>query len=208
MAVGKEIPRTEAQAGFDPLSSPDRFQSISGGRRKLGAPVASIKWNWPADRKDQFQAFDDWHDIAMQILHRANAGFRLMAVYKKVIRWKEGCIWSSDDELARDAGHCYWKTISREVALHRSLGIITVEHGWRVCAGKRLRTRIIRPSIPTALDPEIVIRDLKSLPFEPVTRGPYETEPHTVTRGPNHTVTRGPITIDTIEEGASRNASA
>ncbi|THK35627.1 hypothetical protein EHS39_23655 [Ensifer sp. MPMI2T] len=140
----------------------------------------------------------------MQIIHRARKSFRLMAVYKKVIRWNEGCIWDSDEELAAEAGRCDKKTMSREVAMHRKLGIIALEHGWRKVDGKMLRTRIIRLAIPLNLPPEIVIRDLRCLPNHMDTRGPSGDCNHMDTRGPNHVDTRGPITIEAIEEGACR----
>lgn len=195
--------------GFDPARSEMDFNDISGGKRKIAVveSVQCIRWDWPSERKDQRQAFDDWHDIAMQILHRAKASFRLMAVYRRAFWWKQGCIWSSDEELARDAGNCNWKTISREVAMHKRLGIISVEKGWRVVGGLRLRTREIRLAIPLYLGPEIVVRDVKSLPVHTDTHGPYGNISHTDTRGPYHTDTRGPITLDTHERGASSNVS-
>lgn len=189
--------------GFDPKVSGSK--SWTGKRRAVEPAIEVVLWRWPAERKDQYRAFDDWHDIAMQLIHRAGASFRLMAVYKKVIRWREGCIWNSDEELALEAGRCGWKTISREIGVHRDLGIIAIERGWRVAHGNRLRTRTIRLSVPTALDPEIVVRDIH--PYT-VNSGPSEKGAHTVNSGPNHTVNSGPITIDTIERGASRNDPA
>lgn len=203
------VNQTQLAAGtarsFDPRGHAPQRLERSGKRRQVTVAASSVPWRWPLERKDQYEAFDDWHDIAMQIIHRAGASFRLMAVYKKVIRWKEGCIWSSDEELALEAGRCGWKTISREIGIHRNLGIIHIEHGWRVYQGKRLRTRTIRLAIPETLDPEIIVRDLH---HHTVNSGPSRQAVHTVSSGPNHTVHSGPITIATIEEGASRDVSA
>jgi hypothetical protein len=143
----------------------------SGRRKTIEKAVAVIPWRWPEQGgKAQYDAFDNWHDVAMQIVHRARASFRLMAVYKRVIRWKSGEIWSSDAELASMAGRCNWKTISREIALHRKLGIILVTHGSREANGRKLKTRTIRLAVPTVIDPAIVARDRAD---------------HTVTRGPS-----------------------
>ncbi|GLR60282.1 hypothetical protein [Rhizobium indigoferae] len=191
--------------GFDPKLSRESGPEWSGKRRSIEPAGQVLLWRWPVDRKAQYRAFDDWHDIAMQIIHRAGANFRLMAVYKKVIRWKEGCIWTSDEELALAAGRCGLKTISREIGVHRDLGIISLEHGWRVVHGNRLRTRTIRLSVPAVLDPEVIVRDLHA---HTVHSGPSEESAHPVSSGPNHMVHCGPITIDTTERGASRNVSA
>ena len=198
------LPSYREPAIFDPIEDDASVRS-TGQRRQIARVNEVLLWRWPLDRKAQFQAFDDWHDIAMQIAHRAGIGFRLLAVYRKVIRWNEGCVWKSDKELALEAGRCNWKTISREVADHRALGIIHVDHGWRLVDGNRLRTRVIRPAVPAVFDPEIVVRDLAS---KTVNSGPHEMPVHTVNSGPSHTVNSGPITIDTNEEGASSNVSA
>ncbi|NKM87467.1 hypothetical protein GFL54_24840 [Rhizobium laguerreae] len=203
--TGQIIPSIGPLGSFDPKHGGESQQLWSGRRRSVQPAVEVLLWRWPIDRKAQYRAFDDWHDVAMQIIHRAGAGFRLMAVYKKVIRWKEGCIWNSDEELAIEAGRCGWKTISREIGVHRDLGIISLEHGWRLANGNRLRTRTIRLSIPAVLEPEIIVRDLHT---HTVNSGPSGEIVHTVHSGPNHTVHSGPITIDTIEEGASPNVSA
>jgi hypothetical protein len=196
-----------ATTGFDPLSERPSDAEWTGRRRKGKTPAQAIPWLWPTTRALQLKAFDDWHDVAMQIVHLAGAGFRLMAVYEKVIRWNEGCIWQSDEDLAQSAGRCSWKTISREVALHRSLGIIVVEKGWRKDGHRIVRTRTIRPAVPINLPPEVHVRDLTYSPNHTDTRGPYRKAVDTDTRGPNHTDTRGPITLDTREEGASSNVS-
>lgn len=199
----------EPSEGFDPLHKQEAEEAPAWlGLRKSRSndlAVRSVYLEWPEERRAQFKLFDSWHDIAMQAVHLAGGSFRTMAVYRAVIHWKVGMIWSSDAELALLAGRCSEKAISREIAFHRSIGIIAVERGWRVYAGKRLRTRTIRLAVPEPMDPRIIIRDL---PSHTDTRGPDEDAVHTDTRGPKHTDTRGLITIDTNEEGASRNVSA
>ncbi|MBX5034237.1 hypothetical protein [Rhizobium lentis] len=190
---------------FDPAIDDRDAAPRSGVRRTVEPAAGVLPWLWPTERKAQYRAFDDWHDVAMQIVHRAGAGFRLMAVYKKVMRWNEGCIWNSDAELALEAGRCSWKTISREIRLHRALGIIAIELGWRVVHGKRWRTRTIRLAVPAVLDQEIVVRDLQG---HTDISGPHGDRIDTVHSGPNHTVHRGLITIDGIEGGAGGNVSA
>ncbi|MEY9780342.1 hypothetical protein [Sinorhizobium fredii] len=187
--------------GFDPKQSTTSTEpEWVGKRREIGTASEVIPLRWPTTREAQLKAFDAWHDIAMQIVDRAGCGFRMMAIYEKVIRWKEGCIWDSDEELASSAGKCSWKTISREIATHKKLGIILVEKGWRRVRGKPIRTRTIKLAVPDPLPPEIDIRDL---PNHTDTRGPYEEEGHPDTRGPEYPDTRGPITRETREEGAS-----
>jgi hypothetical protein len=157
------------------------------------------------ERNAQYQAFDDWFDIAAQIIHREGAGFRLLALYKLVINWKRGNIWHSDAELAKRAGRCSEKSISRDVTLHKRLGIIQVAHGARNVSGQKVKTRTIGLSVPDPLPTWI---DVGSLTTNMDTRGPDWSGGNLDTRGPDHMDTRGLITIDTIEEGASRNVTA
>ncbi|MBX5175312.1 hypothetical protein HJB77_03245 [Rhizobium lentis] len=135
----------------------------------------------------------------MQILDKQGGSFRLMATFKKVMQWKAGEIWATDEELAARSGRCTDRTISRDVATYRRHGLIMVEKGWRKVSGKFLRSRTIRLAVPAVIPPYIVLSERQD---HTDTRGLSGEAIHTDTRGPNHTDTRGRITIDTIEEGA------
>ncbi|MFB2602828.1 hypothetical protein ACE04B_12515, partial [Rhizobium phaseoli] len=84
---------------------------------------------------------------------------------------------------------------------YRRHGLIMVENGWRKVTGKFLRSRTIRLAVPAVIPPYVVLSGDED---HTDTRGLSGETIHTDTRGPNHTDTRGRITIDTIEEGASR----
>jgi hypothetical protein len=191
--------------GFDPKLLPGEEPKWLGTRRAVVSRSESIRWRWPSERTAQYQAFDDWFDIAAQIIHRDGAGFRLLAVYKLVINWKRGNLWQSDAELAKRAGRCSVKAISRDVALHKRLGIIEVDHGCRDANGQKLKTRTISLSVPSPFPTWV---DVGSLTTNMDTRGPDGSGGNLDTRGPDHMDTRGLITIGTIEEGASRDVSA
>lgn len=198
---------TEAPSaqGFDPKLEADGKPEWLGARRLAASPSESVRWYWPMERNAQYQAFDDWFDIAAQIIHHDGAGFRLLALYKLVINWKRGNIWQSDAELARRAGRCSEKSISRDVTLHKRLGIIQVAHGARNVNGQKVKTRTIGLSVPNPFPTWI---DVGSLTTNMDTRGPDGSGGYLDTRGPDHMDTRGLITIDTIEEGASSNVTA
>lgn len=170
MKIRQDDIETHVTRSFDPKEAPEDQDEWVGKRRIIDGIPETTLWRWPKNRVDRLRAFDDWHDIGMQIIHRAGASFRLMAVYRRVFRWDECCIWSSDEELAQAAGHCDWKTISREVGRHRALGIIRTEKGWRLAGNLRLRTRTIQLTVPLKLDPAIVVRDLPAIrtPVDPM----------------------------------------
>lgn len=130
-----------------------------GVRRAVEKCAGSEVVRWPSDRKLQFNAFEAWLDVAMQILDRSKKSFRLVAVYRSFLFWKTGEIHASDAQLAERAGRCSVRTISREIAAHRALGLISVEHGWRVLEGRRLRTRVIRLAFPTPTPSFVVLGD-------------------------------------------------
>lgn len=120
------------------------------GQRKRVAETNAIRFErvWPKTDEARQKQFKAWRDIAMQILNANKASFRLMCVYGDAMNWENGEVWDSDEELAHAAGRCGKKTISREVSLHRKLGIILIEHGWRDKFGKKIRTRKIKMAVP------------------------------------------------------------
>ncbi|ANL55089.1 hypothetical protein AMC82_CH03931 [Rhizobium phaseoli] len=195
--------------GFDPRRSSDpEPPEWIGKRRRPAAPMECVPWRWPtedATARQRYEAFDGWHDIAMQILDKEGGSFRLMAAYKKVMQWKAGEIWATDEELAAKSGRCSERTISRDIAAQRRLGIIIVENGWRKVGGKFLRSRTIKLGVPAVIPPYVMLSESQN---HIDTRGLPEDGNHIDTRGPNHIDTRGLITIDAIEKGASGNVSA
>jgi hypothetical protein len=209
--MSEPLPKSQSKilpaAAFDPRQHTDSSPSWLG-RRKESEKTPCILWQWPnenAGGKQRYDCFDAWHDLAMQILDNEGGSFRLMAVYKKVMQWKPGEIWSSDEELAGRAGRCSPRTISRDVAGHRRAGIILVENGWRKVHGKFLRSRTIRLAVPKTLGPSIILVDD---PNHIATRGLSENPDHIATRGPDHIATRGLITNVTTEERGSRDDTA
>lgn len=84
----------------------------------------------------------------MQILHKNNASFRLMAIMPFALSRENGEVWSSNKALAAMAGGCSERTITRDVETYVSLGIVLVEEGWRESLGKMVRTRKIKMAIP------------------------------------------------------------
>ncbi|WP_392711126.1 hypothetical protein [Rhizobium ruizarguesonis] len=190
--------------GFDPRRSDPAPPEWLGKRRSPADPVECEPWRWPtadATPRQRYQAFDDWHDIAMQILDKEGGSFRLMAAYKKVMQWKLGEIWATDEELAAKSGRCSERTISRDIAAQRRLGIIIVENGWRKAGERFLRSRTIKLGVPAAIPSYVMLSDSQN---HIDTRGLSEDGDHTDTRGPNHTDTRGLITIDAIEKGSKQ----
>jgi hypothetical protein len=201
----QDLPEAPSVQSFDPKLAARAEPEWLGVRRVVVSSSESVRWRWPMERTAQYQAFDDWFDIAAQIIHREGAGFRLLALYKLVINWKRGNIWQSDAELARRGGRCSIKAISRDVTIHKRLGIIQVAHGSRDVKGQKLKTRTIGLSVPNPFPTWI---DVGSVTTNMDTRGPDGSEGNLDTRGPDHMDTRGLITIGTIEEGASTNVTA
>jgi hypothetical protein len=134
------------------MTSKKNLDGLAGKRREI-APTEAIRFGngWPANQADRIERFRDWRYTAMQVLHRNGGPFRLMGVYDEAMSWDNGEIWASDEDIAVLAGHCGPKTISREVAAMRRLGLIIVELGWRDRFGKMVRTRKIRMAIPKTL---------------------------------------------------------
>jgi hypothetical protein len=117
--------------------------------RELQSNVRRLKW--PALQRERYELFDLWHPIAMQILHDAGESFRLLAVLRQVINWSTGEIRNSNADLALRAGNCSAKTISRDVAKYRDLGLIICAKGWRRPGSKILEKRTIKLALPSVL---------------------------------------------------------
>lgn len=87
----------------------------------------------------------------MQILHKNNASFRLIAIVPFALSRENGEIWDSNKTLAALAGGCSERTITRDVETYVSLGIVIVEEGWRESLGKMVRTRKLKLAMPLAM---------------------------------------------------------
>jgi hypothetical protein len=157
---------------------------------------------WPLAPKARFELFDAWHGVAMQILHRERASFRLMAITKIVIRWSKGIITDSNAELAERAGGCSEKTISRDVQDYIDLGILIGSLEWkRPGGGKFVTVRTLRPALPTSLPPGIVLPESVSLSLD--NSCPDLEVVSLDNSGPGGLDNSGPATIDHKKGGGS-----
>jgi hypothetical protein len=105
---------------------------------------------------------DDWRYMAAQILHENSCSFRVFSVYDRLIDWESCEISASNYEIAEEAGRCEKKTVSREIATHKRLGIITIGYETRDVSGKLARVRVIRPALPIEIPSYLHIRDTPS----------------------------------------------
>jgi hypothetical protein len=179
---------------FAPGAEAPRFEWQAGERRVVEFQDA-LPLKWPTTQRERYELFDAWHDVAMQIAHREKIGLRLLAVAKKVIRWSIGAITDSNAELASRAGYCAEKTISREVRAYVGFGLFISELEWkRPGGGKFITVRSLRPALPTALPPDIILPDRVELSLD--TSGPDLEAVSLDTSGPGGMDTSGPATID------------
>lgn len=136
--------------------------ALTGKRRIIEASKAMrFPRHWPASASAQDDAIRDWFDIAAQIIHAERLSFRLLAAMPWRISRDSGEVWDSDEALAAVCGGCGKKTISREVSSYQAAGIIMIEHGWRDRAGKKVKTRKIRMSVPADMPGYVTIRDFR-----------------------------------------------
>lgn len=84
----------------------------------------------------------------MQVLRKNGGPYSLMVVFEDAFDLIDGECLATDEDLAREAGHCAVKTISREVQALRQLGLITTEPHWVARGGKKVKGRRIRLAIP------------------------------------------------------------
>lgn len=149
-------------ARLDPSTGETFDDSINRrwtGKRRKHERRPSLTWQLPEGSIARRKSFDEWHAIAMQVLHEAGCGFRCIAVFKNVFYWSEGVIRATDAEFARRGGRCSEKTISRELRDYEALGIVRIENGWRRSGKRIVRTRTLRLALPRHLSPETVIVD-------------------------------------------------
>jgi hypothetical protein len=130
------------------------------GKRRQVESHAALLLKWPSKTKERYDLFDIWHRTAAQIIHMEGCSFRLLSVIERLMFWSNGTITASNQQLAERAGRCSPRTIKLDVAQYLKLGIIIAEMGWRKRRdGHIVRTRTIRLSLPTDLDPSISLPD-------------------------------------------------
>lgn len=154
--------RKSSETAFNPSTGEvievEETEGWSGQRRTF-THSTSLLWDIPAAGKRRFEAFDAWHAMAAQVLHDERASFQVFAAFKILFNWKAGEITATDARFTRYCGGCSEKTVSRIVGIYEDLGIIKIEHGWRVVEGNRVRTRTIRLAVPETLPAVTIIPD-------------------------------------------------
>ena len=145
-----------AKSGLIPylvvMASEKKSPAFSGKRRSVDElPGLRYPRVWPLEAERRQDEFDFWHSIAMQILNANGASFRLLATIAAALDRQWGQVHETDEELAEMAGGCSIKTISRDLADYKRLGLLVVEYGWRESKGKMVRKRTIYTAIPSTL---------------------------------------------------------
>ena len=182
---GDLLPAFVPPAGDEPRTS---------GKRRSFEKVEALPLKWPPAVKERYDLFDAWHDVAMQILHQEKGSFRLIAIAKKVIRWRDGVICGSNADLALRAGCCAEKTISRDVQDYIDLGILIGSLHWKRPGGDKFITvRTLRPALPTALPEGIILPE--TVPLSLDNSGPDLAGLSLANSGPGGLDNSGPATI-------------
>jgi hypothetical protein len=136
------------------------WQNLSGKHRQVAESEGEIYPRvWAQSLYGRRVQLDDWRYMAAQILHENGCSFRVFSAYDRLIDWDACEIASGDYEIAEETGRCDKKTVSREIAMHKRLGIITVEYEVRESSGKLARTRVMRPALPKNPPAYLRIRD-------------------------------------------------
>ncbi|WP_041594769.1 hypothetical protein [Brucella microti] len=187
--------KSEVATSFNPQVTPaSNGRDLSGERRQFHK-TKSVKLLWPEGSANRFQLFDAWHDVAMQILHRQKAGLRVIAISKKVIRWSNGSIVGSNEELAIRAGYCSPKTISREIQSYVALGLLVSNLDWkRPGGGKFVTVRELHLALPNPLPEWVRLPDNEHLSRD--NSGPDLATVSLDRSGPGGRDNSGPATID------------
>jgi hypothetical protein len=123
----KEVATSEARTiPFVPGQEVEVDHGWIGRRKgKVAELQKAIPVQWPTGTTEREELLDAWHCIAMQVLHVAGASFRFMAVIERLIDKKTGVITFTNDALAKLAGGCSKRTISRDVSMYESLCLIS-----------------------------------------------------------------------------------
>ncbi|YBV97396.1 hypothetical protein M1D80_11070 [Phyllobacteriaceae bacterium JZ32] len=135
------------------------------GKRKRVARRAATVMTWIGTEKDRRQTFELWRHVAMQIIHKENCSFRLMAIVDGLIDLKSGAIRGTNREFARFGGRCSIKTISRDIALYEDLGLFIGSRARKKKEnGDFVEIRTLHLSLPRVFDPEIKLPEDTSGP--------------------------------------------
>lgn len=145
-----EPDKFEAPTRFIPDVANEHANDWTGQRkvRRIDRHTPML-WEWPSTPNERQEAFDAWHFVAMQVLHKAKAGFRVMAIVPQFIDMRTGIITGTNSDFARAAGRCHSETISREITLCEKLCLFVGKRSRRRSANGELVTRrILRLSVP------------------------------------------------------------
>ena len=174
-----------------------RLDWQSGEPRKIAAKRALLL-RWPKTMAERRNMFAAWHKIAMKTVGDAKASFRVMALVERFLHWKTGTFWATNETLADRAGECAERTIKRDMAAYRDLGLFIIEHDWRkTSGGKLVKCRLVRLAIPEDISPDFQLPEEAdhgdtSCPYEYADDGPD----HGDTSCPDHGDTSCPFTYE------------
>ncbi|MDR6818463.1 hypothetical protein J2X76_003640 [Neorhizobium sp. 2083] len=130
---------------------PENFQTGLSGKRREVAEIKAIRYpdRWFGTSEGRHQQFKDWRYVAMQVLQKNDVrAFRVLAILEDVFEWETFDIRLTDGQLSQAAGHCSSKTVSRELADLRRVGLILVDYGWTQKGGKNVKGRRVRLAFP------------------------------------------------------------
>ncbi|WP_043061764.1 hypothetical protein [Brucella anthropi] len=152
------IEKHQSPVRFIPDVASERSNDWTGQRkaRRLDRHTP-IPWDWPTTPDERQEAFDAWHFVAMQVLHKANAGFRFVAIVPRFMDLRTGIVRGTNADFAAAAGGCHPETISRDISLCEKLCLFI---------GKRTRNLapnggyIVRRSLRLSLPQNIADIDL------------------------------------------------
>ena len=204
LAVEEQLPYAEVFAPDEDSLEPDWR---SGAARKV-EPCEAMPLLWPKATKERRELFDVWHAIGMKVVGDVGASFRLMAVVRRFLHWETGTLWPTSATLAAIGGECSERTIKRDIATYRDLGLFIVDHkSRRDPSGQLKKRRLIRLAVPVEMSPEMPIHDAD----EGDTRCPHgcpENEcHHGDTCCPSQGDTRCPLTLEEPMKGSDPDAA-
>lgn len=129
--------------------NPKNFSRPSESNHPPRASAKAIRFPvWEAEFGRRWEQYLEWRHIAVQVIQRAGGSFRIIAILDEVFDLAAGECWATDDEFARASGGCSTKTASRDIAHMKALGLFIADSGWRMKAGKNVRARRLRLSVP------------------------------------------------------------
>lgn len=139
--------------------SPDRFipdvanehSTDWAGRRKSRRldRHTPILLGWPTTPSERQEVYDAWHFVAMQVLHKANAGFRFLAIVPRFIDMRTGIVRGTNADFAAAAGGCHPQTISRDILLCEKLCLFIGKRTRNLApSGEYIVRRSLRLSLP------------------------------------------------------------